>query len=76
MDKLYGYGLSELFLLIALSAAKKYNVNLDFSHLDCESFNSDEMLKKYKEQQNVERGFASWCAFLSGGNLRRVAPLS
>jgi transposase len=22
------------------------------------------MLRKYKEQQNVERGFASWCAFL------------
>ena len=38
MDKLYDYGLSELFLLIALSAAKKYNVNLDFSHLDSSSF--------------------------------------
>ena len=38
MDKLYQYGLSELFVLIALSAAKKYNVNLDFSHLDSSSF--------------------------------------
>ena len=34
MDKLYNYGLSELFMLIALSGAKKYNINLDFSHLD------------------------------------------
>ncbi len=38
MDKLYDYGLSELFLLIALSGAKKYNINLDFSHLDSSSF--------------------------------------
>jgi transposase len=28
------------------------------ARLDNESFSSDEMLKKYKEQQNVERGFA------------------
>jgi transposase len=28
------------------------------NRLDCESFSCDEMLKKYKEQQNVERGFA------------------
>ncbi len=38
MDKLYDYGLSELFLLIALAAAKKYQINLDFSHLDSSSF--------------------------------------
>ncbi len=38
MDKLYNYGLSELFLLIALAAAKKYQINLDFSHLDSSSF--------------------------------------
>ncbi len=28
------------------------------NRLDHESFSSDEMLRKYKEQQNVERGFA------------------
>ena len=28
------------------------------NRLDYESFTADEMLKKYKEQQNVERGFA------------------
>jgi transposase len=38
MDKLYDFGLSELFLLIALAAAQKYNINLDFSHLDSSSF--------------------------------------
>ena len=38
MDKLYDYGLSELFLLIALTAVKKYQINLDFSHLDSSSF--------------------------------------
>ena len=38
MDKLYDYGLSELFLLIALAAAKKYQINLEFSHLDSSSF--------------------------------------
>ncbi len=38
MDKLYSFGLSELFLLIALAAAKKYQINLDFSHLDSSSF--------------------------------------
>ncbi len=38
MDKLYNYGLSELFMLIALAAAKKKQINLDFSHLDSSSF--------------------------------------
>ncbi len=28
------------------------------NRLDSQAFNSDEMLKKYKEQQHVERGFA------------------
>ncbi len=28
------------------------------NRLDSEAFNADEMLKKYKEQQHVERGFA------------------
>ena len=38
MDKLYNYGLSELFMLIALAVAKKKQINLDFSHLDSSSF--------------------------------------
>ena len=58
MDKLYDYGLSELFLLIALSAAKKYNVNLDFSHLDSSSFSVhgqyNQVLSSQSESQRQE----------------------
>ena len=38
MDKLYQNRLSELFMLIALAAAQKKQINLDFSHLDSSSF--------------------------------------
>ena len=38
MDKCYGYGISELFLLVALAAVKKYQINLNYSHLDSSSF--------------------------------------
>jgi len=38
MDKCYSYGISELFLLVALAAVKKYQVNLGYSHLDSSSF--------------------------------------
>lgn len=58
MDKLYNYGLSGLFLLIALSAAKKYNINLDFSHLDSSSFSVhgqyNQVLSSVAESQEQE----------------------
>jgi len=38
MDKCYSYGISDLFLLIALAAAKKHQINLGYSHLDSSSF--------------------------------------
>ena len=38
MDKLYSYGLSNIFLIIALAAKNKYGVSTDFSHLDATSF--------------------------------------
>ena len=38
MDKCYSYGISDLFLLIALAAAKKHQINLEYSHLDSSSF--------------------------------------
>lgn len=38
MDKCYQYGISELFLLIALAAVKKYQIDLGYSHLDSTSF--------------------------------------
>lgn len=52
MDKLYEHGLSELFLLIALSAAKKYQINLDFSHLDSSSFS---VHGQYNKEQSTDK---------------------
>ncbi len=37
MDKLYKYGLTELFLIIALEVVKKYGVATKSSHLDSTS---------------------------------------
>lgn len=55
MDKIYAYGLSELFLLIALAAAKKYQISLEFSHLDSSSFSVHGQYKrdKYLENQST-----------------------
>ena len=47
MDKCYSYGISELFLLIALAAIKKYQINLEYSHLDSSSFS---VHGEYKEE--------------------------
>lgn len=38
IDKYYEYGISELFLLIALAVAKKHQIDLKYSHLDSTSF--------------------------------------
>ena len=64
MDKLYNYGLSELFMLIALAAAKKQQINLEFSHLDSSSFSvhgqynqassSEDKLRKKESEQDSE----------------------
>lgn len=37
MDKLYKYGLTEIFLIIALSVVKKYGISTKYSHLDSTS---------------------------------------
>ena len=52
MDKLYDFGLSELFLDLALAAAQKYNINLDFSHLDSSSFSVHGQYDKEKSSDN------------------------
>lgn len=59
MDKCYSYGNSKLFLLIALAAAKKYKINLDYSHLDSSSFsvhgeykNALPLLNKSSKEKN------------------------
>jgi transposase len=38
LDKLYLKGLSEIFIIIALEAAKKFKVSLETAHLDASSF--------------------------------------
>ncbi len=38
MDKLYVKGLTNIFLLIALAAVKKYGISTNYSHLDATSF--------------------------------------
>ena len=59
MDKLYEKGLSSLFLIIALATVKKYNINIDFSHLDSTSFAvegkySQEKITKNLVKENAE----------------------
>jgi len=38
MDKLYKYGLSNIFLTIGLEVIKKYGISTKYSHLDSTSF--------------------------------------
>ena len=52
MDKIYAYGLSEIFLLITLVAAKKYQISLEFSHLDSSSFSVHGQYKRDKSLEN------------------------
>lgn len=56
MDKLYLSGLSQVFTLVALGAAKKFGVAIDFAHLDSSSFH---MHGKY--ENNLPR-----VAFING----------
>lgn len=41
MDKMYEYGLTNLFLFITLEIVKKYQINTEDSHLDSTSINLD-----------------------------------
>ena len=57
MDKCYKYGISKLFLLIALAAVKKYQIKLNYSHLDCSSFSVHgeySELLPYLEETSIE----------------------
>jgi transposase len=47
LDKLYLKGLSEIFIMIALGAAKKFRVSVQTAHLDASSFH---VHGEYKEQ--------------------------
>ena len=61
MDKVYSKGVSNLFLLIAIAALKKYGISTNFSHLDATSIavhgkyefkdSGEEIRKSIKEEE-------------------------
>jgi transposase len=53
MDKLYKYGLNNLFLIIGLEVIKKYGISTKYSHLDSSSFH---LHGQYKNQNNEREG--------------------
>jgi transposase len=50
MDKLYKYGLNNLFLIIGLEVIKKYKISTKYSHLDSTSFHLHGQYKNQREQ--------------------------
>ena len=51
MDKLYKYGLNDIFLMIGLEVIKKYRISTKYSHLDSTSFH---LHGKYNNRDNYE----------------------
>ena len=49
MDKLYKYGLNNLFLIIGLETIRRYGISTKYSHLDSTSFHLD---GKYNNRDN------------------------
>jgi transposase len=56
MDKLYQYGLTKIFLLIALKALKEYGIEHKYSHLDSTSISlqGDYALPETNSSENLE----------------------
>ena len=56
MDKLYQFGLTKIFLLIALKALKEYGIEHKYSHLDSTSISlqGDYALLETKKSENLE----------------------
>jgi transposase len=56
MDKLYQFGLTKIFLLIALKALKKYEIKSKYSHLDSTSISlqGDYTLTETEKSENLE----------------------
>ncbi len=52
MDKLYKYGLNNLFIEIGLSVIKKFQIDTKYSHLDATSFH---LHGEYKHEENQEK---------------------
>jgi len=61
MDKLYKYGLNNLFIEIVLSVIKKFQIDIQYSHLDATSFhlhgnyNNEESKEKSSEVTNIDQ---------------------
>jgi transposase len=53
MDKLYKYGLNNLFLIIGLEVIRKYGISTKYSHLDSSSFH---LHGKYSNQNHKIEG--------------------
>lgn len=53
MDKLYKYGLNNLFIEIGLSVIKNFNIDTKYSHLDATSFH---LHGEYKSDENKDKG--------------------
>lgn len=52
MDKLYNYGLNNLFMEVVLSVVKKFKIETKYSHLDATSFHLD---GEYKSEEKKEK---------------------
>ena len=52
MDKLYKYGLNNLFIEIVLSVIKKFEIDIKYSHLDATSFH---LHGKYNSEENKDK---------------------
>ena len=52
MDKLYKYGLNNLFIEIVLSVIKKFQIDIKYSHLDATSFH---LHGEYKNEENKDK---------------------
>nr|WP_201277656.1 hypothetical protein [Sphaerospermopsis reniformis] len=59
MDKLYKYGLTKLFLIIALEVVKKYGIDTKYSHLDSSSLHLhgkyDNCLNNLEKELGINR---------------------
>lgn len=56
LDKLYSAGLTEVFVSVALQAARKFGVQMDTLHLDSSSFHVDGEYAKNTEKAQAELG--------------------
>jgi len=56
LDKLYELGLTEVFVTVALSAARKFGVKMDSLHLDSSSFHVDGEYLNNSQNQEAEPG--------------------